>query len=46
MTVNNLDTGNQLIEFDNVVKEFKAKKNGVKIKFNAVDGVSLKLNAG
>ena len=46
MTLNNLELGNQLIEFDNVVKEFKAKKNGIRIKFNAVDGVSLKLNSG
>jgi peptide/nickel transport system ATP-binding protein len=46
MTLNNLEPGNQLIEFDNVVKEFKAKKNGIRIKFNAVDGVSLKLNSG
>jgi peptide/nickel transport system ATP-binding protein len=46
MTLNNLEPGNHLIEFDNVVKEFKAKKNGIRIKFNAVDGVSLKLNSG
>jgi peptide/nickel transport system ATP-binding protein len=46
MTINDREQGIPLIEFDNVVKEFKAKKDGNIIKFNAVDGVSFKVYAG
>ena len=38
MKVDDLNAGIPLIEFEDVVKEFKAKKNGFRIKFNAVGG--------
>ncbi len=46
MKVDDLNAGIPLIEFEDVVKEFKAKKNGFRIKFNAVDGISLKIYPG
>ena len=46
MKLDDLHAGIPLIEFENVVKEFKAKKNGVRIKFNAEDSISLKLYTG